>query len=126
MSGRVTPHGYEQINGVVFSRRTSVILPIYMEAKNNLSETKLVEQLVIPEQLSPAYVAASHCSVDKELIKQELEYLWDDTAGDGKSYEFYLGKISRNPIIKSKITGKYFALPWSVIIKLAVEKGVDR
>ncbi|MFZ1074103.1 MAG: hypothetical protein WAO21_11820 [Verrucomicrobiia bacterium] len=97
-----------------------------MEAKNNLSETKLVEQLVIPEQLSPDYVAASHCSVDKELIKQELEYLWDDTVGDGKSYEFYLGKISRNPIIKSKITGKYFALPWSVIIKLAVEKGVDR
>ena len=81
-----------------------------MEAKNNLSEKKLVEQLVTPEQLSPAYVAAC---------------LWDDSDADGKSYEIYLGKISRNPIVKSKITGKYFALPWSVILKLAVDKGID-
>jgi hypothetical protein len=96
-----------------------------MEAKNNLSEKKLVEQFVTPEQLSPAYVAACHCSVDKGLLKQELEYLWDDSDADGKSYEIYLGKISRNPIVKSKITGKYFALPWSVILKLAVDKGID-
>jgi hypothetical protein len=96
-----------------------------MEAKINLSDTKLLERLVDPEQLSPAYVAACHCSVDKELIKQELEYLWDDSDADGKSYEIYLGKISRNPIMKSKITGKYFALPWSVIIKLAVGRGID-
>ena len=97
-----------------------------MDIKNNMPETKLVEQLVAPEQLSPAYVAACHCSVDKELLKQELEYLWDDSGADGKSYEIYLGKISRNPIVKSKITGKYFALPWSVIIKLAVEKGIAK
>ena len=97
-----------------------------METKNELSEKKLVEQLVTPEQLSPAYVAACHCSVDKGLLKQELEYLWDDSDADGKSYEIYLGKISRNPIVKSKITGKYFALPWSVIIKLAVEKGIAK
>ena len=97
-----------------------------MDIKNNLSETKLVEQMVAPEQLSPAYVAACQCSVDKELLKQELEYLWDDSDADGKSYEIYLGKISRNPIIKSKITGKYFALPWSVIVKLALAKGIDK
>ena len=96
-----------------------------MKAKNNLPETKLFEQSVAPEQLSPAYVAACHCSADKELLKQELEYLWDDSDADGKSYEIYLGEISRNAIVKSKITGKYFALPWSVIIKLAVEKGID-
>jgi len=97
-----------------------------MEAKNNLSETKLVEQLVTLEQLSPAYVAASHCSANKELLKQEIEYLWDDSDAEGKSYEVYLGEISRNPIVKSKITGKYFALPWSVIIKLAVDKGTAK
>jgi hypothetical protein len=96
-----------------------------MEAKNEFSETKLVEQLLAPEQLTSAYVAACDCSADKELLQQELEYLWDDTDADEKSYEIYLGKISRNPIIKSKITGKYFALPWSVIIKLAVGKGID-
>jgi hypothetical protein len=96
-----------------------------MEAKNEFSETNLVEQLLAPEPLTSAYVAACHCSAGKELLKQELEYLWDDSDAAGKSYEIYLGKISRNPIVKSKITGKYFALPWSVIIKLALEKGID-
>jgi hypothetical protein len=98
----------------------------YMDTKNNLSEKKLVERLVTPEHLSPAFVAACDCSIDKELLEQELEYLWDDSDSAGKSYEIYLGKISRNPIVKSKITGKYFALPWSVIIKLALAKGIDK
>ena len=93
---------------------------------NNLSEKKLIEQSVTPEQLSPSFIAACHCSAEKELLDQEIEFLWDDSDADAKSYEIYLGKISRNPIVKSKITGKYFALPWSVIIKLAVEKGIDR
>ena len=97
-----------------------------MNTKNILSEQKLAEQLVTPEQLSPAFIAACHCSNDKKLLEQELEYLWDDSDSTGKSYEIYLGKISRNPIIKSKITGKYFALPWSVIIKLALAKGIDK
>ena len=97
-----------------------------MELKNNLSKKKLVDQLVTPEHLSPAFVAACDCSIDKNPLEQELEYLWDDGDSAGKSYEIYLGKISRNPIVKSKITGKYFALPWSVIIKLALEKGIDK
>ena len=97
-----------------------------MEAKNNLSEKKLVERLVTPEHLSPAFVAACDCSIEQELLEQELEYLWDDSDSAGKSYEIYLGKISRNPIVKSKITGKYFALPWSAIIKLALAKGIDK
>ena len=97
-----------------------------MDAENNLSEKKLVEQLVTPEHLSPAFIAACHCSTDKNLLEQELEYLWDDSDTTGKSYEIYLGKISRNPIVKSKLTGKYFALPWSVVIKLALAKGIDK
>jgi len=79
-----------------------------------------------PEQLSPSFVAACDCSIDKQLLEQELEYLWDDTDDTGKSYEINLGKISRNPIVKSKNAGKYFALPWSVIIKLALAKGIDK
>jgi organic hydroperoxide reductase OsmC/OhrA len=97
-----------------------------MDTTNNLSEKKLVDQLVTPEQLSPAFIAACHCSTDKQLLEQELEYLWDDSDTTGKSYEIYLGKISRNPIVKSKLTGKFFALPWSVIIKLALAKGIDK
>jgi hypothetical protein len=97
-----------------------------MDAENNLSKKKLVEQLVTPEHLSPAFIAACHCSTDKNLLEQELEYLWDDSDTTGKSYEIYLGKISRNPIVKSKLTGKYFALPWSVVIKLALAKGIDK
>ena len=97
-----------------------------MDAENNLSKKKLVEQLVTPEHPSPAFIAACHCSTDKNLLEQELEYLWDDSDTTGKSYEIYLGKISRNPIVKSKLTGKYFALPWSVVIKLALAKGIDK
>jgi hypothetical protein len=92
---------------------------------NAFVQKKLAEQLVTPEKLSPDFTAACQCTPNKKLLDQELEYLWDDGAATGKSYEVYLGKISRNPIIKSKITGKYFALPWSVIIKLAVDKGID-
>lgn len=110
------------------SYNTHLTTPIrkFMDSKNNISEKKLVERLVTPEHLSPAFVAACDCSIDKELLEQELEYLWDDSDSAGKSYEIYLGKISRNPIVKSKITGKYFALPWSVIIKLALAKGIDK
>ena len=97
-----------------------------MNTTSSLSERKLVEQLVTPEQLSPSFLAACDCSIDKQLLEQELEYLWDDTDSAGNSYAIYLGKISRNPIIKSKITGKYFALPWSIIIKLALENGIDK
>ncbi len=97
-----------------------------METKNPFSEKRLVEQLTTTEQLSPAFIAACHCSTDKELLEQEIEHLWDDRDSDGKAYELYLGKISRNPIVRSKITGKYFALPWSVIIKLALAKGIDK
>ena len=97
-----------------------------MDTAKILSKKKLAAQLVTPEQLIPSFVAACGCSTDKQLLEQELEYLWDDTDATGKSYEIYLGKISRNPIVKSKITGKYFALPWSVIIKLALAKGIDK
>ena len=74
----------------------------FIDTKNNLSEKKLVEQLDTPEQLSPSFVAAWDCSIDRQLLEQELEYLWDDTDDTGKTYEIYLGKISRTPIVKSK------------------------
>ena len=81
--------------------------------------------MATPEQLSPAFLTACHGPVDKDLLGQELEYLWEDSARGGHSYEIYLGVISRNPIVRSKITGKYFVLPWSVIIQLAAERGID-
>jgi len=97
-----------------------------MDATNLLSEKKLIEQMATPEKMSPAFVVACECSSGEEQLNQELEYLWDDCDSSGKSYEIYLGKISRNPIVKSKITGRYFALPWSEIIKLALAKGIDK
>jgi hypothetical protein len=101
-----------------------------MDTPNLLSEQKfekkLVAQLVTPEKMSPSFVAACECSSGEESLNQELEYLWDDCDSSGRSYEVYLGKISRNPIVKSKITGRYFALPWSEIIKLALANGIDK
>ena len=98
-----------------------------MDTTNLLSEKKLVEQMVTPEKMSPAFVAACECSSGEEQLNQESEDLWEDCDSSGKAYEIYLGKISNNLIVgKSKITGRYFALPWSEIIKLALAKGIDK
>jgi hypothetical protein len=58
-------------------------------------------------------------------LDQELEFLRQDFVTSGDGYDVYLGRISRNPVVRSHATGKYFMLPWSRIIQLAVEHGVD-
>jgi hypothetical protein len=82
--------------------------------------------MVTPEKMSPSFLAACECTSGEEPLSKELEYVWDECDSSGKSYEIYLGKISRNPIVKSKINGRYFALPWSEIIKLALAEGIDK
>lgn len=96
-----------------------------MDTANDQSKEKRLERMVTTEQMSPSFVAACSTEREKELVNQEMEYLSDDCDSPGNSYEIYLGKVSRNPIVKNRITGKYFALPWSVIIRLALEKGID-
>ncbi len=59
------------------------------------------------------------------LLDQELELLWQDCGQSGAAYDLYLGRISRSPVVRSYTTGKYFMLPWSRIIELAVQKGID-
>ena len=61
----------------------------------------------------------------KGPLDQELEFLWKDGGQSGKAYDLYLGRISRNPVVRSQTTGKYFMLPWSEIIELAVKNGLD-
>jgi hypothetical protein len=61
----------------------------------------------------------------KGPLDQELEFLWKDGGQYGKAYDLYLGRISRNPVVRSQTTGKYFMLPWSEIIELAVKNGLD-
>jgi hypothetical protein len=58
-------------------------------------------------------------------LDQELDFLWQDRDQTGRAYDLYLGRISRNPVVRSHATGQYFMLPWSQIIELAVEHGVD-
>jgi hypothetical protein len=60
------------------------------------------------------------------LLDQELKFLWQEKGQSGETYDLYLGRISRNPVVRSHSTGKYFALPWSLIVKLAVEYGIDQ
>ena len=61
----------------------------------------------------------------KGPLDQELEFLWKDGGQSGKAYDLYLGRISRNPVVRSQTSGKYFMLPWSEIIELAVKNGLD-
>ena len=60
-----------------------------------------------------------------KALNQELEFLWQDEAPSGNAYDVYLGRISRNPVVRSHVTGKYIMLPWSQLIDLAVRKGID-
>jgi len=59
-------------------------------------------------------------------LDHELEFLWEDRDRTGTAYDLYVGRISRNPVVRSVATGKYFMLPWSKIIELAVEHGLDK
>ena len=61
----------------------------------------------------------------KGSLDQELEFLWKDGGQSGKAYDLYLGLISRNPVVRSQTTVKYFMLPWSEIIEMAVKNGLD-
>jgi len=58
-------------------------------------------------------------------LDQELEFLWEDCGRSGEPYDLSLGRISRNPVVRSRRTGKYLMLPWSRIIELAEEEGID-
>lgn len=57
-------------------------------------------------------------------LDEELDLLWQEYGQSGEAYDLYLGRISRNPVVRSHATGKYFMLPWSRIIQLALEKGI--
>jgi len=59
-------------------------------------------------------------------LDMELEFLWEDRDPAGNHYDLYLGRISRNPVVRSHVTGNYFMLPWSEIITLAVNHGIGK
>jgi hypothetical protein len=67
----------------------------------------------------------SHPLPDGAVLNEELEFLRDERGPSGKSYNLYLSEISRSPVVHSLSTGKYFVLPWSRIIELAADAGVD-
>ncbi|HTV42077.1 MAG TPA: hypothetical protein VMF08_16020 [Candidatus Sulfotelmatobacter sp.] len=62
---------------------------------------------------------------DSNSLSEELEYLWDERDAAGKIYEIYLGRISRSPVVRSKLSGKYFLLPWSQVIALAAKAKIN-
>jgi len=55
----------------------------------------------------------------------ELKFLMKEGGPSGRYYDLYVGRISQNPVVRSHTTGKYFMLPWSAIIELAVKNGLD-
>jgi hypothetical protein len=62
---------------------------------------------------------------EDSLVTQELEFLYETADHRGNLYKFYLGEITRSPVVYSCATGKYFILPWPQILELAVERGID-
>ena len=61
-----------------------------------------------------------------KLLKQEVEYVSEGTDESGLVYDFFLGKISRSPIVKSRATGRSFILPWSDILGLGIKVGLNK
>ncbi len=61
-----------------------------------------------------------------KLLEQEIEFIFEERDKEGNEYDFFLGKITRSPIIKSRATGKYFILPWPDVIKLGINAGLNR
>jgi hypothetical protein len=59
-------------------------------------------------------------------VEQEIEFVSEGNEPDGKEYSFYLGGITRSPMVKSRATGRLYFLPWSDLIKLAVAAGIDK
>ena len=46
--------------------------------------------------------------------------------GTDAKYEMATQVNDSSPIIESKQTGKWFTLPWADIVKLAVDRGIDK
>lgn len=61
-----------------------------------------------------------------KLLEQEIEFIFEERDEAGKEYDFFLGKITRSPIVRSRTTGRYFILPWPDIIKLAAKAGLNK
>ncbi len=60
-----------------------------------------------------------------EMLEQELEYLSEGIDRAGNEYKLYLGRISRNPVVKNIKTGLCYVLPWPDILKLAEAAGLN-
>jgi hypothetical protein len=61
-----------------------------------------------------------------KLLEQEIEFIFEERDGTGNEYDFFLGKITRSPIVKSRTTGRYFILPWPDLLKLAIRAGLNK
>jgi len=66
-----------------------------------------------------------HPPRDPSALNEELEFLRQERGASGKSFGLYLTKVTRSPVVHSDSTGKFFPLPWSRIIELAADAGVD-
>ena len=61
-----------------------------------------------------------------KLLEQEIEFIFEERDGTGNEYDFFLGKITHSPLVRSRTTGRYFILPWPDLLKLAVKAGLNK
>ena len=75
---------------------------------------------------TPAATGYGRLFNSDKLLDQELEFVYEGNDEAGKAYDFFLGKTSRSPVVKSRTTGRCFILPWPDIMKLAINAGLDK
>ena len=61
-----------------------------------------------------------------KLLEQEIEFIFEERDKEGNEYDFFLGKITRSPIVKSRTTGRCFMLPWPDFIRLGIKAGLNK
>ena len=60
-----------------------------------------------------------------KVFGQEIEFVSEGSEPGGEDYSFFLGRITRSPVVKSRATGRLYFLPWSDMVKLAAFAGID-
>ena len=61
-----------------------------------------------------------------KLLEQEIEFIFEERDPAGREYDFFLGKVTRSPIVKSRASGRYFILPWPDLIRLGIKAGLNK
>jgi hypothetical protein len=94
-----------------------------MKTKSTKGRTTASRRRTASKAVAPSKAFGRVLNSDK-LLEQEIEFIFEERDPAGNQYDFYLGKITRMPIVRNRTTGRFFILPWTDIIQLGAQAGL--